>query len=633
MAEPFDHVVVGSGAGGGTVAARLAESGARVLLLEAGGDPRALQGRARDMVQDARLPDDYDVPAFHPFASENAAMRWDFWVSHYRDRARQMRDPKARAIGHRPGVLYPRAGTLGGCTAHNAMIFIYPHAEDWRRIETITGDPGWAPEAMHRHFRKLEDCRYRVLQEGLAGLGIDRTGHGWGGWLPVERAIPAAALGDEDLMAMILTSVRQIAEESPDIWRRLRWFIESAADPNDIDRIEAAAEGLCFTPLTTLDGHRRGSRERVLDVTRRHPDRLVVELDALATRVVLDDRNRAVGVDYLKGAELYRAHARPSETPGIPRHAAIRGEVILAGGAFNTPQLLMLSGIGDPADLARFGIAARVPLPGVGRNLQDRYEISVVNRMDFESWDCLKGARHARGDPLWQDWAKDGSGLYATNGAGIGVITRSDAERPLPDLFCMALLARFDGYFPGYAARLAEGHNYLTWAILKAHTENTAGRVQLASADPRDLPAIDFNYFSDGSPGHEADMKAMVEGVKYVRRLAEPLCGAGAIAAEELPGAHVESDAAIATYVRDNAWGHHASCSCPIGKREAGGVLDSRLRVHGTHGLRVADASVFPRIPGFFIACAVYMVGEKAAEMILEDAARPSPAKGVRHGL
>jgi choline dehydrogenase-like flavoprotein len=169
--------------------------------------------------------------------------------------------------------------------------------------------------------------------------------------------------------------------------------------------------------------------------------------------------------------------------------------------------------------------------------------------------------------------------------------------------------------------------------VLKAHTANRAGRVRLASADPRDMPEIDFHYFDEGSPGHEADLAAVVEGVKLVRRLAEPLRRDGLIEAEEVPGDHVRTDAEIADFVRDQAWGHHASCSCPIGPPDQGGVVDSRLRVHGARGLRIADASVFPRIPGFFIASAVYMVGEKAAEMILEDNHRHPSMEGDDHGL
>ena len=144
----YDYVVVGSGAGGGTVAARLAEAGRTVLLLEAGGDPLSLAG--------TRLPEDYQVPAFHPFASENPALRWDFFVRHYDDDVRQTKDSKFTAA--RDGVLYPRAGALGGCTSHNAMILVYPHNQDWDNIADLTGDPSWRAENMRRYFERPDSA-------------------------------------------------------------------------------------------------------------------------------------------------------------------------------------------------------------------------------------------------------------------------------------------------------------------------------------------------------------------------------------------------------------------------------------------------------------------------------------------
>ena len=142
-----EYLVVGSGAGGGTLAARLAEAGRRVILLEAGGDPRELTGGDPVQPDANRLPHDYDVPAFHGFASENSAIAWNFFVRHYADDAVQRRDPKfveTHGGSRVDGVYYPRAGTLGGCTAHNAMIFVYPHNADWDYIAELTGDASWS---------------------------------------------------------------------------------------------------------------------------------------------------------------------------------------------------------------------------------------------------------------------------------------------------------------------------------------------------------------------------------------------------------------------------------------------------------------------------------------------------------
>jgi choline dehydrogenase-like flavoprotein len=358
----------------------------------------------------------------------------------------------------------------------------------------------------------------------------------------------------------------------------------------------------------------------VLAVAARYPDRLQIELDALATRVLLDDNRRAIGVEYLKGARLYKAHANPCTSPGIRCEARARREVILSGGAFNTPQLLMLSGIGAAEELQQHGIPVRVDLPGVGRNLQDRYEIGVVNRMNFAEWEVFQGAKFCKGDPQYECWSQKRDGAYTTNGTVLSLFKRSAPDRPLPDLFCLALLGRFEGYFPGYSQVFADNRNYLTWAVLKAHTNNRAGNVTLRSPDPLDMPVINFRYFKEGTPDDGEDLDSVMDGIRFIRKLTDNLRRRDIIAKESLPGEHLQSDDELRQYIRSNAWGHHASCTCAIGPREADGVLDSRFRVHGTQGLRVVDASVFPRIPGFFIACAVYMIGEKAADAILEDA-------------
>jgi choline dehydrogenase-like flavoprotein len=579
------------------------------LLLEAGGDPLSLSG--------ARLPEDYQVPAFHAFASENPAFRWDFFVRHYNSNERQKKDPKFTA--ERDGVLYPRAGALGGCTSHNAMILVYPHNQDWDDIADLTGDPSWRADNMRRFFERMEDCRHRPPYRWLKKIfGINPTRHGFSGWLTTERRDPMLALGDRDMMGMIKHSALKAFKELGDPLTQVRWSIKSQHDPNDWRLVQSNSLGVRYTPLTTRNQARIGSRERILEVAKKYPRKLHIEPHALVTRVLFDENNRALGVEYLKGERLYRAHSDPSREPGETRQAFALRETILCGGAFNTPQLLMLSGIGPREDLESHGIKVRVDLPGVGKNLQDRYEVSVVNRM-AQDWNVLAAAKFDTSDPQYGEWAEDRKGVYATAGAALVVVKKSRPSRTVPDLFCLGLIGRFKGYFPGYSKLISAHHNYLSWVILKAHTRNMAGAVSLRSADPRDTPEVNFRYFDEGSDASGEDLDGVVEGIKFVRKMTAALKAEKVIADEELPGDQVQSDEQLAEYVRNNAWGHHASCTCPIGAKQKGGVLTSDFKVHGTRALRVVDASVFPRIPGFFIVSAVYMIGEKAADTILAD--------------
>jgi choline dehydrogenase len=625
-AETFDYVVVGSGAGGGPVAANLAEAGYTVALLEAGLDPE---------------DDDYRVPAFHGRASEHPGMSWPFFVRHFDDLGQQERDEKYRP--EHDGVLYPRSGTLGGCTAHNAMITFCPHDADWDDIARTTGDRSWRAGEMRRWFEQLEACapsykrRPRTLPRNywLARLCswlpfvsdkyVNRSRHGFDGWLHTTLADPALALGDTQVLSVLkAAAARSLANF---LNRPLTPFegLTSAVDPNDW-RGRRSPEGLWLIPIAVRNGKRNGTRERIRDVAQRLPDRLTVRTGALATRVLFDEPATAdgepiaTGVEYLAQPHAYRADPEADAGPARePRRVRARREVILAGGAFNTPQLLKLSGIGPREELERFGIRCRVDLPGVGENLQDRYEVGVVTKLkrDFRLLAGLTFRPPRAGeepDPGLREW-KDGHGVYTTNGALLGLVRRSRPELVSPDLFVFGLPAKFTGYYPGYSAALAQQSDVFTWAVLKAHTVNRAGSVLLRSADPRDPPDVRFRYFEEGDDAAGEDLDAVVTGIEAARSIMRGL--GDDVDVELVPGPQVSSREELRSFVRDQAWGHHASCTCAIGPAtDPRAVLGSDFRVHGTRGLRVVDASVFPRIPGFFIVTAIYMVAEKASALI-----------------
>jgi choline dehydrogenase len=261
----------------------------------------------------------------------------------------------------------------------------------------------------------------------------------------------------------------------------------------------------------------------------------------------------------------------------------------------------------------------------VGENLQDRYEVSVVSQFarDFE---LLQGGTFRppesseNADALLSQWRKDGSGVYSSNGSLLGIIKKSASDLADPDLYIFGIPGYFKGYHPGYSRDSARYRDKFSWAILKARTSNT-GSVRLSSANPWDRPHINFSYFGDCKRANDPDLDAVVSGIKFVRSLNERLNRTGLIKCEEIPGPNIQSDDQLQEFIRNEAWGHHASCTNKIGADDDPmAVLDSKFRVRKTQGLRVVDASVFPKIPGYFIVSAIYMISEKASDLLIEDA-------------
>ncbi len=599
---PVEYVVIGSGAGGGPLAANLARAGHKVVLMEAGG--------ADDGPK-------YEVPAFHPLATEDPALSWAYYVRHYADQAQQERDCKF--VTAKNGIFYPRSGTLGGCTAHHAMITVTADAADWDGIADLTGDASWHSAIMRGYFQRLERCRYRSPPRDRFN---DPSRHGYQGWLTTQINSPFLLARDAQLAEVVFGAI-----EGAGLPALFGPLLATGLDPNDWHAELGGRSGIYNIPVSIRGARRAGPREYIQATARALPNNLIVKTHALVTRILFEGRG-AVGVEYLEGAHLYRAdpNASPSGPEPSPRQRLrVTREVILAAGAFNSPQLLKLSGIGPRNELARFGIPSLVDLPGVGRNLQDRYEATVVTRMrtDFPLLQACSFGVPGVGqpvDPCYAEWLRDG-GVYATNGTVLGIIRRSVPARERADLFTFGIPGYFRGYFPGYSQAVRD-KDFFTWAILKAHTRNTAGTVMLRSADPRDTPDINFHYFTESSDAQGEDLASLAAGISFARRMTAPLSRVAGPAAEEVvPGPAIASPDAISRFVTDQAWGHHASCTCRMGPPDDPmAVVDSRFRVYGTQGLRIVDASVFPRIPGFFIVTPIYVISEKASDAILADA-------------
>lgn len=618
----YEYVVVGSGAGGGPLAANLARNGHKVLLLEAGDD------------QGSNL--NQQVPAFNFRSTEDEKMRWDYFVKHYGDEKLAQKDSKMTwetptgtlyvgldpPRGSKPkGILYPRAGTLGGCTAHNAMITIYPHESDWSNIADLTGDTSWAPTNMRQYFKRLERCEY--LPNGTPG-------HGFNGWLGTNRADLKLALGDFKILSIIGAAAtamgHSILSLIPEKVSQLLGLL--LRDVNSIDPRRDMTEGIYQLPLATSHGKRSSPRDFAVDTAEKYP--LEIRTGCLATRVLFDENSgtnttpRAIGVEFLEGKSLYKADPRSSSsTIGIKHRALVSREVILAAGAFGTPQILKLSGVGPKDELERFGIRVIKDMQGVGTNLQDRYEIPVVTKIQGDFPIIEKCTYGKPGDPCLEEW-KHRRGPYLSNGLTIGMVKKSSLADADPDLFIFGGPAFFRGYFPGYSELATSDKRHFTWAVLKAHMHNLDGTVMLTSADPRDVPDINFNYFTttpDETQVAERDLGAIAEGLDFARRIMDDVLPVVTGPLEEAsPGRHLASTEQVKEFIRNEAWGHHASCSCPIGADgDPKAVLDSRFRVRGVSNLRVVDASVFPRIPGFFIVLPIYMVSEKATDVILES--------------
>jgi choline dehydrogenase len=654
---PLDFIIVGGGAAGCPLAARLAERGYKVLVLE--------MGPAKPPPAENSAVENTEVPLLHPETTEDPRHQLNYFVNQRGETPTHATDET--------GVYYPRAQGLGGCSIHNAMITICGPSEDWDEIAELTGDMSWRAQNMRTYFQRVERCLYarpESLWEKLkAKFGNnlwESSRHGQTGWLTTSMADLSFLKRDKSMLRVVLSAASTSLHAGMDnVGGWLRSFASArtrpSLDPNHWETMQSRRVGIVQIPCAIDERGRRSSpRDRLRLAQSEFKERLMIRSGVLVTQIQFEGK-RAVGVDILPKAHAYQADPNADKVAAIDRELIktirCRNEVILCAGTFSSPQLLMLSGIGDPELLKQIpagpfdneqspGIPVLHPLPGVGRNLQDRYEVPVISTLKkpFGSLagvglsSKLPAAEHDQQLKQWQAFGAAAgfanAGIYSSNGGLIGILRRSKQENEVPDLFVMALAGKFAGYKPGWSSPEelipetsdnpgsgSRQHRTVSWLLLKARTRNRSGYVRLRSKDPTRRPEINFRNFETSEENRldaVSDLDAMAEGVEFIQEILKPGLADGSISNVELPG--LKPDQEIKDWIRETAWGHHASGTCCMGPADQGNaVVDSRFRVHGLSGLRVVDASIFPRIPGYFIASSVYMIAEKAADVLSEE--------------
>jgi choline dehydrogenase len=453
---------------------------------------------------------------------------------------------------------WPRGKVLGGSSSINGLVYIRGQAEDfdhWRQL----GNAGWSYDDVLPYFRKSEDK--------ITG---DDPLHGKGGPL---------AVSDVDQHDPISKA-----------------FIKSAIDlgfPATNDFNGRVQEGAGYYHLTTRNGRRCSTAVGYLNpAMKRHNLRVVTQ--ALSERIVMDGK-RATGV-------VYRQF-------GVQRTVIARREVIVCGGALNSPQLLMLSGIGPAAHLSEHGIAVQHDLPGVGQSMQDHFQARIVLKCRFPitvNDIMMSKVRMVR---TGLDYLLRRKGPLTIAAAQAGLFARTRPELATPDVQFATVIFSAD--------RPAEGlHKFSGFSVVAYQLRpESRGELKLKSADPNAAPAMYPNYLAT-----ETDRRTTIDGLKLARRLLATPDMQHFITGEYIPGDAVQTDDELLDYAKQyGGTVFHPTSTCKMGS-DPMAVVDAQLRVHGVQGLRVVDASIMPAVVSGNTNAATIMIAEKAADMMRQMA-------------
>ena len=454
-------------------------------------------------------------------------------------------------------IAQPRGKVLGGSSSINGLVYIRGQREDydhWRQL----GNPGWSYQDVLPYFRKSEDQQ----------RGADEY-HGVGGPL---------AVSDPSRPHPLCEAFIKAAEQS------------GYPRTNDFNGLNH--EGFGYLQLTTRNGRRSSTSTGYLKVAKKR-NNLVIATNAHATRLLFEG-SRAVGIEYLRNGKKHIANAN--------------NEVILSGGAINTPQLMMLSGLGKASELKKHGIEVKADIPEVGFNLQDHYNGRLMYRCNepITLNDTLNSKLLSTFEGLRYIFKRTG---FLTMGASYAAgFFRTDPALASPDI--QAGLALFSTDKVGEGLHPFSGFS----VIVRLLRPESRGKIALKGIDPLEAPAIYPNFLHSKNDRHN-----LVAGFKAMRRVLESPAINKFIQSEHAPGPAIESDTDILDFLRNKGGtSFHPVGSCRMGSDNKA-VVDPRLRVIGVKGLRVVDASIMPTIVSGNTNAPTIMIAEKASDMILED--------------
>ena len=456
----------------------------------------------------------------------------------------------------------PRGKTLGGSSAINAMVYIRGHKSDYDAWESL-GNDGWGYQKMLPYFKKSE-----TNERG----GCDF--HGDKGPLFVSDCRNHYALNN-----VFIDAAKQ------------------AGFPITEDFNGSQFEGAGYFQFTIQEGERCGVSQAYLKPARPRRN-LNVECEAVVTRVLFDGK-QAIGVEYRQRGQLHKIYAEQ--------------EVILSGGAFNSPQLLMLSGIGDKQELKDVGINAIHNLPGVGKNLQEHVDACVLQESRQKDGFTTSMGGLLKMVPDTMSYFSNKTGKLASSITQAGAFLKSSDDVDVPDIQMHFVPLLFDD--SGRDLRLMSRHGYSCHVCVLR--PKSRGAVKLRSSDPLDSPKIDFNFFD-----HEDDRKTLVNGIRQARKILAAKSFDSYRGEEIHPGTDVVSEEAILEKCKERlGLVFHPVGTCKMGHDEQS-VVDDHLRVHGIEGLRVVDASIMPTLISGNTNAPVIAIAEKAADLILADSSQ-----------